>query len=266
MPGFAWHVDPNNVLTTITGVISFDYTPRGSVVESFDPRAQVIFYLAFTTSVLLITNPLVLGGMIAVAAGIALLARLTWRETRQAWIALVVIVAIFTVLNLITGRGVEYAFVNALKLFATFLATSVAVRAINPRDYGVLWRGLGAPDKLAFTMNLMMRYVPTLSRDFAQTMDAQRARGLELDKPKGGFAERVRRFAPLVIPVIVRSVVDSTDVADAMEMRSFGAVRRRSWIRALRYRARDLVLIVLGVIGLALAAALSLGWIALPAA
>jgi energy-coupling factor transport system permease protein len=139
------------------------------------------------------------------------------------------------------------------------------VRAINPRDYGVLWRGLGAPDKLAFTMNLMMRYVPTLSRDFAQTMDAQRARGLELDKPKGGFAERVRRFAPLVIPVIVRSVVDSTDVADAMEMRSFGAVRRRSWIRALRYRARDLILIGIGSLGLALAAALSLGWIALPA-
>ena len=127
MPGFAWHVDPNTVLTTIERVISFDYTPRGSVVESFDPRAQVIFYLAFTTSVLLITNPLVLGGMIAVAAGIALLARLTWRETRQAWIALVVIVAIFTVLNLITGRGVEYAFVNALKLCLLYTSPS-------PRD------------------------------------------------------------------------------------------------------------------------------------
>ena len=49
-------------------MISFDYTPRGSVVESFDPRAQVIFYLGFTTSVLLITHPLVLGGLIAVAA------------------------------------------------------------------------------------------------------------------------------------------------------------------------------------------------------
>jgi energy-coupling factor transporter transmembrane protein EcfT len=60
-------------------------------------------------------------------------------------------------------------------------------------------------------------------------------------------------------------VVDSTDVADAMEMRSFGAVRHRSWIRALRYRARDLILIGIGSLGLALAAALSLGWIALPA-
>ncbi len=236
-------------------MISFDYVPRGSRIESFDPRAQVIGYLAFTTSVLLVANPLALGGLIVLAFVGALAARLDWRATRTAWVSLAAIVALFTFLNLITGRGVEYAAVNALKLLATFVATIVAVRTINPRDYGVLWRGLGARDKLAFTMNLMMRYVPTLSRDFNQTMDAQRARGLELDKPKGGFAARVRRFAPLIIPVIVRSVLDSTDVADAMEMRSFGATRRRSWIRALRYQPGDFVLIGFSAVLLAAAIA-----------
>lgn len=239
-------------------MISFDYAPRGSAIETFDPRAQIVFYLCFTTGVLLTMDPLVLGGLIAVALIIAVLARLTWRETKQAWLALAVLVALFTGLNLIVGRGVEFALVNALKLLATFLATIVVVRTVNPRDYGVLWRGLGAPDKLAFTMNLMMRFVPTLAHDFAQTIDAQKARGLELDRPKGGFAERVRRYAPLFIPVVVHSVVDSTDVADAMDLRSFGATRRRTWLRALRMRARDVAAVVLGVGLLAACAAVGL--------
>lgn len=236
-------------------MISFDYTPRGSVVERFDPRAQLIAYLAFTTGVLLVSNPFVLGGFVALAGLVSLLARLRWRETKQAWLALALIVIVFTALNLITGRGVAYALTNALRLLATFLSTIIVMRTINPAEYGVLWHGLGAPDRLAYTMNLMMRYVPTLSRDFEQTMDAQRARGLELDKPKGGILERARRFAPLIIPVVVRSVLDSTDVADAIDMRSFGAVPHRTWLRKLHFVPKDIALIVLSVLFLATCAA-----------
>lgn len=243
---------------TIICVISFDYAPRGSVVERFDPRAQIIAYLAFTTSVLIVTNVYALGGMIVLMGLVCLLARLRWRETKQAWLALGGLVAVFTILNLITGRGAEYALLNALKLLGTFLATIVVVRTINPAEYGVLWHGLGAPDRLAYTMNLMMRYVPTLSRDFQQTMDAQRARGLELDKPKGGVLERARRFAPLIIPVVVRSVLDSSDVADAIDMRSFGAVPRRTWLRELRFTPKDFVLIGFSVLFLAACVAMTL--------
>jgi energy-coupling factor transport system permease protein len=243
---------------TITRVISFDYTPRGSLVERFDPRAQIIAYLAFTSGALLVNNPFALGGFVALAGLVSVLARLRWRETKQAWLALAGVVVVFTALNLITGRGAEYALVNALRLLALFLSTIVIMRAINPAEYGVLWHGLGAPDRLAYTMNLMMRYVPTLSRDFAQTMDAQRARGLELDKPKGGALERARRFAPLIIPVVVRSVLDSSDVADAIDMRSFGAVPRRTWLRELHFAPKDFVLIAFSILFLAACVALTL--------
>lgn len=241
-------------------MISFDYTPRGSVVEGFDPRAQIVAYVAFTTAVLMANNPYVLGGCVTLAGLAAALARLRWQDTRQAWLALLGLVALFTALNLITGRGVAYAIVNALKLFATFLATIVITRAINPAEYGVLWHGLGAPDRLAYTMNLMMRYVPTLTRDFQQTIDAQRARGLELDKPKGGVLERARRFAPLIIPVVVRSVLDSADVADAIDMRSFGAVKRRTWLRKLHFRFKDGALVALSLLFLGINLALAYVW------
>lgn len=228
-------------------LISLDHTPRGSAVETLDGRAQVVVYLCLTTSVLVVSDWRFLVALSAIPATIALFARLTWRETRGAWIWLLVLTSIFAVPNLLFGKGFDYTMRNALKLLATFLATIVVVRTIDPRTYGVIWRGFGAPDKLAFVMNLMMRYVPTLIHDFEATKDAQRARGLELESLKGGFITRVRRLAPLLIPVFARSVAESTDVEQAMDMRAFGSAKRRTWLRELHFHARDIVAITGGL-------------------
>jgi energy-coupling factor transport system permease protein len=226
---------------------SFDYNPRGSWVETFDARAQIVFYLCFTTSVLIVRDWRALLGLCVVAAIIALSARLPWRETRRAWLYLFVFIVIFTIPNMLFGKGIGFAARNALMLLAVFLATIVIGRTIDPRSCGVVLRGLGVSDKLAFSMNLTMRYVPTLVQDFGETIDAQKARGLELDKPKGGFVGRVRRRASLLIPVFARSLAEATDVENAMDLRAFGATKHRTWLHELHWRARDNAAIAAGV-------------------
>jgi energy-coupling factor transport system permease protein len=118
---------------------------------------------------------------------------------------------------------------------------------------GITFRRLGFPDKFAFVLDLTMRFVPTLMRDFRITMDAQRARGYELetqDRSLKALLTVGRRFVPLIVPVVVRAVLDAEDRANAMELRAFGTAKR-TWIQQLRYRARDFVMIVAGVLVLA---------------
>ena len=62
----------------------------------------------------------------------------------------------------------------------------------------------------------------------------------------------------IVIPVVVRSVLDSSDVADAIDMRSFGAVPRRTWLRELHFAPKDFVLIAFSILFLAACVALTL--------
>jgi energy-coupling factor transport system permease protein len=77
-------------------------------------------------------------------------------------------------------------------------------------------------------------------------MDAQRARGYEMDKLKGGLVARIQKLAPLIIPVVMQSTVTGEEVIDAMDLRAFGT-KPRSWLKELHYAPRDYFMIGLGV-------------------
>ena len=74
------------------------------------------------------------------------------------------------------------------------------------------------------------------------TLDAQRARGYEIEKLRGGPIAQVRKLAPLIVPVTIQAIVGSEDIIDAMDLRAFG-IGPRTWLEQLHYRRRDYVLI-----------------------
>jgi energy-coupling factor transport system permease protein len=106
---------------------------------------------------------------------------------------------------------------------------------------------MGASDNVSFTLDLAFRFLPTFARDFTITMDAQRARGYELEKLKGGLFGRIRRLSPLIIPVVMQSTVTGEEVIDAMDLRAFGT-NKRTWLRELHYARWDYILLGFGVV------------------
>src|SRR5512136_3180828 len=119
--------------------------------------------------------------------------------------------------------------------------------SLDPSLYGITFSGLGLPDKIAYAMDLTMRFIPTFGRDFQLTMDAQRARGYEIEKLSGGLIAQVRKLAPLVVPVTIHAIMGSEDIIDAMDLRAFG-VGPRTWLEQLHYRRRDRLLIAIGAL------------------
>ncbi len=95
-------------------------------------------------------------------------------------------------------------------------------------------------------MDLTMRFIPTFSRDFQLTMDAQRARGYELEKINGGLIEQVRKMGPIFVPVTIHAIIGSEDIIDAMDLRAFG-VGPRTWLDVLDRDFKDRLLIWFGV-------------------
>ena len=113
---------------------------------------------------------------------------------------------------------------------------------------------MGLPDKIAYAMDLTMRFIPTFGRDFQLTMDAQRARGYELEKISGGLIEQVRKLGPIIVPVTIHAIIGSEDIIDAMDLRAFG-IGPRTWLEELHYSRRDYILIAIGVVILVAAVA-----------
>jgi energy-coupling factor transport system permease protein len=142
----------------------------------------------------------------------------------------------------LTVERLWFALTQYLRIISIASLFIILPFTMDPRLYGVTFKGLGFPDKLAYTMDLAFRFIPTIARDFNVTLDAQRARGFEIDKGKMNIFQRIRRMAPLMVPVTMNSILAGEDIANAMDLRCFG-LKKRSWIENLHFKTGDFVLI-----------------------
>lgn len=261
-------------------LVAWRYRPRKSLIQWFDPRAWLIFYASVLFSTLVFWDARFLLFFFILAILVFLTSGVTWKEVRRAFFFIVGFVLFFAFLTFLTGRGgievytkehlirqfrfpftilgwqpvlditaerLFFAVSQFVRLGTIALMTILIPYTLNPALYGVTFRGLGLPDKLAYAMDLTMRFIPTFGRDFQLTMDAQRARGYELEKFKGGLLEQVRKLGPVFVPVTIHAIISSEDIIDAMDLRAFG-VGPRTWLDELTYQTKDRVLIGLGVL------------------
>lgn len=209
-------------------------------IESFDPRARVTFYVCLTTAVLMVNDLRVLAGLALLGIGTLIFARVPWARMKRIWLGAAILIALITALNLLFRSPVEAA-QQALRAVAMAAASLAIVLTFDPAALGITFRRMGFPDQFAFALDLTVRFVPTLIRDFQITIDAQRARGYELESRDRSLKAMLtvgRRFVPLIVPVVVRAVLDAEDRANAMDLRAFGT-GPRTWLQTLRLRPRD---------------------------
>lgn len=260
-------------------LVTWRYRKRRSLIQWFDPRAWLIFFGCFMVATVSFWDLRYLLVLCGISLFVLFTSGVQWREIRRAFLFIVAFIAFFAFFTFLTGRGgselyadehlirrlsapftlfgwrptlditverVFYAFSQFVRVFSLAIMTILIPYTLNPALYGVTFRRLGLPDKIAYAMDLTMRFVPTFARDFATTMDAQRARGYELEKIRGGLIEQVRRLGPLIVPVTIHAIVGAEDTIDAMDLRAFGT-QPRTWLEELTYRPHDRVLIALGV-------------------
>jgi energy-coupling factor transport system permease protein len=256
---------------------------KNSIIQKFDPRAWLIFYACFLFSTLAFWDIRFLLPFFLIAFGVLFTSGIKWREIRRAFLFILGFVFFFAILTFLTGRGGTevykeehlirelkapfsiFGWTPTLKITVerAFFAVSQLVRvssiavmtilipySLDPSLYGITFKGLGLPDNIAYAMDLTMRFIPTFGRDFQLTMDAQRARGYELDKISGGLIEQVRKLGPIFVPVTIHAIIGSEDIIDAMDLRAFG-VGPRTWLDVLERDTKDRILIAFGVFILA---------------
>lgn len=255
---------------------TWKYRPRDTFIQRLDPRTRFIFLACI---VLALTIPEIWDFRIVLplfllSLTLFLMARIEWKDVGRALIYIFILVVFIVGINaLLSGRGgpslvtsIESPVVFVVPLIGVPITVSKIWFALNqiprmltmallaipipytldPNIYGITFRRMGVSDKVSFTMDLAFRFLPTFTRDLTTTMDAQRARGYELERLKGGVVARIQRLAPLIIPVVMQSTVTGEEVIDAMDLRAFGT-NRRTWLKELHYAWRDYFMIGLGI-------------------
>jgi len=217
----------------------FQYTRQDSVMHRLDPRSKIVLSIVcaavsmmFMDIIPLLMIFICLLPMIAAAKSLG-----RWAKSMKGLGALLVFVLVFNTLLSPVENPLSYSLSLAIRLVALMTSFSLFFLTVQPDQLSQALIQMRVKFEFAFAMSMAMRYVPTLGQEAYAIMDAQRARGVELDK--GNLIKRIRNIIPIIVPLIIVSIRRALSIAESMESRGFGANENRTYMEMLRFGKWD---------------------------
>jgi len=223
----------------------FKFTRLSSPLHNLDPRAKFFLTMGFFAIALLFQNLYALLAVFLVQLPLVVVARSTRRWLRSMKGGALLAVLIF-VMNFITGTTFAFSLSMTIRFLALISSFSIFFMTTSPDDLGLALESMKVPYTLCFTFTTAVRLVPTMAVDAQTVVDAQRSRGLEVDK--GNLLKRVRNYVPILIPLIVNAIRRSVELAEALESRAFGSTEKRESLITLKMRPSDYLTILATIV------------------
>jgi energy-coupling factor transport system permease protein len=98
---------------------------------------------------------------------------------------------------------------------------------------------LGVRFDFGLTLSISLRFFPTFLATIESITDAQRARGLDLERK--GLIKRSKNYVAVLVPAVVSALRTADTLSLALESRAYGARPDRTYLRQIRMRAADYV-------------------------
>lgn len=223
----------------------FKFARLATPIHRMDPRAKFIMTLGIFTAALIFVNIFALIVIFLLQIPLVALAK-TLRRWAASMRGGVVLAILIFVMNFFFERSLVYSAAMTLRFICLMSAFSLFFMTTSPDDLGLALEQIHVPYALSFTFTTAVRLVPTMAIDAQTVIDAQRSRGLELDK--GSFLKRIRNYIPILIPLIVSAIRRSIELAEALESRAFGATEKRQALTVLRMKWSDYLTILLTIV------------------
>lgn len=98
---------------------------------------------------------------------------------------------------------------------------------------------------IAMTLSIALRFIPTLLEETDRIMKAQASRGVDFNH--GRIMKRFKAIISLIIPLFVSAIDRSEELSNAMEVRGYDPMAKRTKYRILRFGWRDAIAFIIGV-------------------
>ncbi|MGI0079754.1 MAG: energy-coupling factor transporter transmembrane component T family protein [Nitrososphaerales archaeon] len=225
----------------------FLFVRGNSIIHKLDPRMRLFLAADLFVVGLLSRSVTELILLILLSIGLAFLARIAKRFAKSMVFVGGLAAFAFLLGFFLSHLPLVLDIINGLRLFAVIEATSIFFLTTTPDELEQVMRWFHLPMDFVMVFVIAVRFVPVLLLDALQIMDAQRSRGLEFEK--GNLIRRLKNTIPLLVPLIAVAVTRSLDLAEAMDARAYGALKKPSAMYILKLKASDYTSFALFVIG-----------------
>ena len=250
------------------------YYPSKSALHSMDARMKLVLTFALIVCIFLCHNFFALGVMALFTVIAVIFSRVPVKMLLKS-IKPVLIILVFTaVLNIfytkggetyftlfnkisVTEKGVNTAVFTMVRIIVLVVISSLLTYTTTPTMLTDALERLLSPLKifhikvhtLAMMMTLALRFIPTLIEEIDRIMNAQKARGADLET--GGLIKRAKALIPIFIPLMVSSFRRAYELAFAMTCRCYTGGEGRTRMKQMKLGYRDFIALLVCLVSLA---------------
>ncbi len=240
------------------------YIETRSPIHRADPRVKMVLLLLIVVFIFVAQNIYgLLLSLIFIATAI-IVSKIPIKMYLKNLKAILPIILLTTIINMfygdeasgvlvsfwklsITYDGLYRAFFMALRIILLIVASSSLTYTTTPNDLTDAIEYLLSPLKfvglknavhtLALMMTIALRFIPTLVEEAEKIMNAQKARGADLES--GSLIQRVKALIPILIPLLISSVRRAYELAEAMECRCYNGGEGKTRMKQLKVTIVD---------------------------
>ena len=238
------------------------YFPGKSVLHRLDPRMKILLTVGYIIMLFSVSNPLGLCVGILFLVFAYAISGIPPRMITKSLKPVIPIIIFTTVLNMffvkgdplfdwwifhISRQGLLTAVVMTIRIICLIAGTSLLTYTTSPITLTDGLERLMKPLKkvhfpvheLSMMMTIALRFIPTLIEETDKIMNAQKARGADLES--GGIMQRAKALVPILIPLFVSAFRRADELAMAMECRCYRGGDGRTRLKVLRCTRQDYI-------------------------
>ncbi|MBQ9208327.1 MAG: energy-coupling factor transporter transmembrane protein EcfT [Oscillospiraceae bacterium] len=256
------------------------YFPGTSVVHRIDARFKIVITAVFIVMLFSASNYSALCVPLVFFAIAFMASKLSAKLMIKSMKPIVPVIIITSILNIffidgvsvikiwklnITDNGLYTSGFMIIRLIALICGSSLLTYTTSPITLTDALEQMLKPlakikfpaHELAMMMTIALRFIPTLIEETDKIMQAQKARGAELDS--GSIPQRAKALVPILIPLFVSSFRRAEELALAMECRCYNGGEGRTKLKTLVSGGKDYAALSLSIFFLSVVFILDLG-------
>ncbi len=229
---FLFRVDPRVKLTYILWVFVMIMIFTDPIYQSLTMFTLLLAILAGRLSLFKVIN----AGKLGIYVGLT--SWILWTIFLRAEGAPLVNIFGWTV----TDFGILKGLSVALRITSVLFAFLIVAMTTPTRDIITGLYGMRVSVVFSMVIGIVLRLIPQFQSEHSTIMEAQRSRATEFDK--GSLMSRFRKHTSYIIPLTLRALKIVSDLSIAMESRAYDPYTPRTFVRELKMKRADQLILI----------------------
>ena len=239
------------------------YYPAESPLHRLDPRVKIILTILYIVCSFMCKNVLSYALLLISAIALVMLGRIPLSIVLKGLKAVLFVLGFTAALNIFWTAGEQLLFewkfikiyvegiyaavfimirITALiigtSMLMTYTTTPIALTNAIEDLLSPLKKLYVPVHSFAMMMTIALRFIPTLIEEAEKIMNAQKARGADLES--GGLLDRIKALIPILIPLLMSAVRRAYELAEAMECRCYNGGEGKTRMKQMHLKKADL--------------------------